>query len=232
MMLLQEIEKQIGKPVQKIKIDKAAFDLFKSRYVDSRPGIDDEKLLEYYIGYTWLDLQQADIFIDIAAQDCPFAIFVRDTIGCRVYRQDLHYLKDTHLPEDISCDAVHLPFSDGALSKIALFNSFEHFEGDKDILMIKEAQRVLRSGGRLCLVPLYIGDKYFVEEDAGWVDEKGEKHLWGIGARFARTYDPLQFKERILQHCENFSYQIFYLENWSAISPIIHMQYFILFERI
>jgi SAM-dependent methyltransferase len=230
-MLLQEIEQQIGKPVPRLQVNEADFSSFKSRYRDTRSGIDDEKLLEYYIGYTCLDLKPADVFMDIAAQDCPFAFFVRDTIGCRVYRQDLFYLKEGVHGEDVGCDATKLPFPDGALSKIALFNSFEHFEGDNDSLMIKEARRVLRPGGKLCIVPLYIADKYFVEEEAGWVDEKGEKHLWGIGARFARTYDPRSFRERVLQHCPGFTYEVYYLENRQEISPQIHMQYFVIFER-
>lgn len=127
-------------------IDRVDFLNFTSQYPDSRPGIDQEKLLEYYIGYTWLDLKPDDVFMDIAAQDCPFAHLVRDTVGCRAYRQDLYYLARGIHGSDIDSDAVDLPLPDGSVSKMALFNSFEHFEADRDIRFVQEARRVLRPG--------------------------------------------------------------------------------------
>jgi len=60
---------------------------------------------------------------------------------------------------------------------MSLHNSLEHFEGRSDIKFFKEAQRLLRPGGKLLVVPLFIGDTYSTVNDAGWVDEAGVKHL-------------------------------------------------------
>ena len=71
--------------------------------------IDDAKLIEYYISYRWLDLGPDDTYIDIAAQDCPFAFFVRDTFGCQAYRQDLFYLEKGIHGSDIGGNAAPDP---------------------------------------------------------------------------------------------------------------------------
>jgi hypothetical protein len=229
--IVTAFESLLSIPVKRVKIERDDFLHFKSIYQDSRSGIDDEKVFEYYLGYTWLDLKPTDVFMDVACQDCPFAFFVRDSVGCKVYRQDLYYVSNSTNDEDVACDATKLPFPDGALSKMSLFNSFEHFEGDKDIEFIEEAQRVLCKGGKLCIVPLYMGTGYGIEENAGWIDEHGEKQLWGVGARFARTYDAKSFVERVLKHCGNFDYEICVIENPTDISKQIHAQYFAVFER-
>jgi len=188
-----------GTPVQGVRVERTDFDHFKARYKDKR-AIDDEKRLEYYVSVRWLDFTRSDVFIDIAAQDCPFASYVHKTFGCRAYRQDLYYLEPGIHGSDIGGDASNLPLRDGTVTKIALHNSFEHFEGDGDTRFIREAQRVLAPGGKMCIVPLFIAETYAEESDAGWVDDQGVKHSWGIGARFARHYDLAQFKRRVLAH--------------------------------
>ncbi len=215
----------------RIAVDKADFERFKASYLDPRPMVGDEKLLEYHISYSWLDLVPSDVYIDVAAQDCPFAFFVRDTIGCRVYRQDLYYIEPGIRGEEVGGDASRLPLADNSLSKMSLQNSFEHFEGDNDIGFIIEAQRVLRTGGKLCIVPLFIGEQYQLETEAGWVDERGVKHVWGIGARFSRQYDLTQFKERILDSCSRFAVQVYCVENATEISDDCYVQYFAIFEK-
>lgn len=218
--------------VRSIRIDKIDFSNFKSRYFDPRPGIDEEKLLEYYVGYTWLELRPDDIFIDIAAQDCPFAFFVRDTVGCRVYRQDLYHMDPGIHGTDIGSNAANLPLPTGSVSKMSLFNSFEHFEGDDDSAFIREAGRVLTPGGRLCIVPLFIGPEYVVEPQGGWTDGAGVKHCWGEGARFSRIYDVRRFEDRILRFCDRFQVQLLVVENAGEIGAGVYLQYFLILERV
>jgi SAM-dependent methyltransferase len=228
---IRDLELALAMPVVRVRIDPVAFNQFCMDYVDQRGGIDVEKKLEYYVGLKWLAFLPSDVFMDVASQDCPFASYIRQTFGCETYRQDLYHLGGGTHETDVRCDASQLPFADCSLSKIALFNSFEHFEGDKDTRFIVEAQRVLRPRGRLFIAPLEIKDKYSTETDAGWVDGKGRKHLWLVGARFVRTYDPEQLKARVLKYCSNFTVAVYALENSQELGSSCYLRYFAIFEK-
>lgn len=220
----------IGTPIQSVRLDRADFENFKAHYKDKR-AIDDQKRLEYYISSEWLRLNRRDVFIDIAAQDCPFAFYVRKKYGCRVYRQDLYYLKPGIHGTDIGGDATQLPLPNESVTKIALHNSFEHFEGDNDSRFIHEAERVLAPGGRICIVPLFFSENYFEETEAGWTDEQGVKHLWGVGARFARHYDLAQFKQRVVDHAPGFGITVYRVEDVGNISKNAYLEYFTILEK-
>src|SRR5262245_55057307 len=177
--LLSGLERVTGRPVERISIAPGDFAAFKALYRDERGGIDDQKLLEYYVSWHFLDLSASDTYIDVAAQNCPFAFFLREKLGCKVYRQDLYYMKRGIHGDDIGGDASHLPLQDESVSKISLHSSFEHFEGQSDIGFIREAGRILTVGGKMVIVPLFMEDTFRVETDSGWVDEQGKKQLWG-----------------------------------------------------
>jgi hypothetical protein len=221
----------LGHPVASTEIDLEDFAEFKDLYRDQRNMIDNAKMLEYYVSFRWLDLGPDDTYIDIAAQDCPFAFFVRDHFGSRAYRQDLFYLAKGIHGEDIGGNAAQIPLPDGSVSKMSLHNSLEHFEGRSDIRFFKEAQRLLRPGGKLLVVPLFIADTYSTVKDAGWVDEEGVKHLWGEGARFARWYDLPHFKSRILDKSPQLGVEVYHVDNAAAVDPQC-FPYFALFERL
>lgn len=224
-------EQLIGWQIEPVHIDLQDFAYFKTLYHDPRDMIDDEKLLEYYISYKWLDFNSDDTYIDVAAQDCPFAFFIRDRFNCRVYRQDLYYLDKGIQGEDIGGDASKIPLPRNSVSKISLHNSLEHFEGNSDIKFFRKAQRLLRKGGLMLVVPLFIGEEYSIETEAGWVDEEGEKHLWGEGAQFARWYDLPHFNSRILKKSKKFRVHVYSLENAAEIDPKCYAEYFAIFEK-
>ena len=58
-----------------------------------------------------------------------------------------------------------MPLKSGCVSKMALHCSFEHFEQDVDIRFIKEANRIPGKGGKLCIIPLYLFNKYANQTD-------------------------------------------------------------------
>lgn len=223
-------EDLIGSPIDSVEIGREDFVAFKDLYHDPRGMIDDAKLVEYYISYRWLDLGPDDTYIDVAAQDCPFAFFVRDRFGSTVYRQDLYYLKKGVHGPDIGGSAAKIPLQSESVSKISLHNSLEHFEGKNDIKFFREAHRLLRAGGKLLVVPLFIGDRYSTVKDAGWVDEDGVKHLWGVGARFARWYDLPHFKTRILDQSPRLAVRVYHVDNAAEIDPTC-FPYFAMFEK-
>ena len=227
----ERFEQLIERPIESVEIDLEDFASFKTRYTDQRGMIDDAKLVEYYISYNWLDLNPSDTYIDVAAQDCPFAFFVGDQIGCQVYRQDLYYMKKGIHGRDIGGNASRMPLPTGSVSKMSLHNSLEHFERRSDIKFFREAQRLLRTGGKLLIVPLFIQDEYSTVKDAGWVDEHGVKHLWGPGARFARWYDLPQFEKRLLNNSRQLKPRVYHMENAAQVHPNCY-PYFAIFEKI
>jgi SAM-dependent methyltransferase len=203
-------------PVFDWPFDETGFECFKNRYRDERGLIDDAKLTEYFISEQFLQFRDADIGIDVAAQDCPFAEYLRKTYGSRTFRQDLYYMKPGVRGWDIGGSASALPFLDNTVAAIMLHNSLEHFEGEQDSLFIKEAERILRPRGCVCIVPFFISEKYNEDHEAGWLDEHGIKHLWGVGARFSRSYDVEQFQQRILNVAPKLYPAVYYT---SRINP-------------
>ena len=231
-MLEAELKRVLRMDTIPVTISLDDFERFKAVYHDPRPSIDDEKYLEYYVSYKWLAFNRGDVFIDIAAQDCPFAWFLRDSIGCRALRQDLYYLASGISEDgDVGGDAGNLPLPDGYVTKMDLHNSFEHFEGSSDTEFIIEAQRILAPEGKICIIPLNMGLEYSEEHDAGWIDAEGRKHPWGLGARFARQYDPSAFKQRVLDCCHALSVTLYAIENALEISSRCYARYFAIFEK-
>jgi hypothetical protein len=224
--------KKIGVPHKKISLSLYDFNNFKAIYKDTRDRIDDQKLLEYYISYYFLDFHQEDVYVDVASQDCPFAFFIKEQFSCKVYRQDLYYLGAGIIGEDIGCDACHIPLENETITKISLHNSFEHFEGNKDIEFINESQRLLKVGGKMVIVPLYIGKQYRENNDGGWIDSNGEKHLWGLGARFSRLYGPKELIQRVLISVTKFNMELYEIENISQFGKNFQGKFFLLFQKL
>ena len=114
-----------------------------------------QKTLEHYIACKMLDLIKGDIYLDIASALSPLPDILPRLYGCQAYRQDLIYPAGIN-GNVIGSNAAKLPVPDAFADSMALHCSFEHFENKSDIEFIKEANRVLKPGGKLCIVPLYM----------------------------------------------------------------------------
>lgn len=123
-----------------------------------------EKALEHYLAATLINLSKEDIYVDIANCNSPTPEIYHALYGCEVYRQDLIFPEGIH-GNIIGGDAANLPLENQFASKMALHCSFEHFENDADIRFIVEAARVLKTGGKLCIVPLYMHSEYAIQTD-------------------------------------------------------------------
>lgn len=224
---MKKLEEIMGAPVQPFNVDLRAFSAFMRRYHDARAYIHVGKKLEYFISEQMLQFTQNEIYVDVASQDCPFAYYVNRLYGTRAYRQDLYYLKPSAY--DLVGDACKLPFAEGQVAKISLHNSLEHFVDDSDSRFIEEAQRILAPGGLMVVTPLDIAEKYSEDTEAGWIDDRGVKHLWSEGAQFARTYDPEQFKRRVLDHCPGMRCTVYQA---SEVDEVYKPYYFAMFEKL
>ncbi|MGH2366954.1 MAG: class I SAM-dependent methyltransferase [Chloroflexota bacterium] len=197
-----------------------------------------EKSLEHHLSLQCLCPGPDDVLIDIASATSPFPDIVRRLYGCAVYRQDLAY--PAGLDGDrIGGDAAHLPVPDGWATKLTLHCSFEHFEGDADIGFVREAARILRPGGAVCILPLYLSSVPFVvtEPFSDWravpCDPRAAR--WFVrdwpGGRHGRFYDVRAFNERVLAVCEPFRVQVRYVENSEGVSSGCYVRFMLVLEK-
>jgi SAM-dependent methyltransferase len=174
------------------------------------------KPLEYLTTIKLLSFQDGDRILDAAGGEKAEYIEVLNAFtNCKI----IPYCQDSLLEGQNSgaisyiggsIDSVPLP--DGSLDKISCHHSFEHFRDNLDIDFIREAMRLLRVGGKLAITPLFLTNKYAEiwnitpvtthpsEKDITIVDKTASFPGWGAFEGFARTYSPLAFEERILNH--------------------------------
>lgn len=188
-------------------------------------GLRDKKLLEYFVSLVLLDVQRADTVIDVASEWSIFPDVLRKLTGATVYQQDLIYPSGIH-GQCIGGSAAHMPIADSFADKLVLHNAFEHFEGSADTEFILEAWRVLRPGGVLCILPLYLSEEYHILTDplvrrSGVVWDEGarivERPWWHN--RFGRFYDPPALDRRVLAQARNLGFQttVYHAENITEV---------------
>lgn len=198
-----------------------------------------EKALEHWVS---LDLLGGpighDVAVDVAANSSPFREIHWALTGIPTYRQDLSF------PEGLSGvmiggSAEHLPFWDGAVARMTLHCSFEHFEANADSAFIREAGRVLRPGGRLCILPLYVADVYHnitdpeLDRDGLLFDDGAAiAEVRGWHNRFGRFYDVEQFQRRILAQAGDFIVTLFYVENAQDVDPACYLRFALLLTKL
>jgi predicted O-methyltransferase YrrM len=182
-----------------------------------------EKSLEHYIAATLLEVNQHDVYIDIASQHSAVPYIYCRLFGAKTYRQDLAYPLGLN-GDTIGGDASSMPVPDGFASKMALHCSFEHFEGDTDIGFIREVSRVLVPGGAVCIVPLYIAEEYCIQTDpvvavASAVVFEDDATIYcadGWNNRYGRFYDPEHLVSRVRGNLNDLELEVYRITNASA----------------
>jgi len=191
-----------------------------------------EKGLEHFLALELLGLTPDDVYIDVASQHSPVPVIYGELSGARMIRQDLVYPPGLH-EDRIGGDASSMPVPDGFASAIALHNAFEHFEGDSDSRFIGEALRVLRPGGRLCIVPLFLASRYAIQTDpAAWPPEgmafEPDAELWcakGWRDRHGRLYDVAHLAGRVRARLPGASLTIHDVENAGDFGPDAYLRF-------
>ena len=211
---------------------------FPSRYIDIFGEVFVEKALEYYVGASLLEMKSDDIFIDIAAALSPWYEMAERVYGCQAHALDLLFPSGVH-GKKIGADATQMPLSDEFATKIALHCAYEMFEGDADIRLLSEAHRVLKDGGKMVILPLYM-DEFFYALSSPHADRRGldygrAERVWWDDIwrdRFARFYSVDAFYERIVANISGFTLQIYYIENEKDLSPNCYLKFAALFEKL
>ena len=179
-----------------------------------------EKALEHYLSSKLLDLDTNDVFVDVAAASSPWYDLVEKMYRCNTFAVDLHFPADRHDSRLIECDATSMPFDDGSISKIALHCAYEMFENDADTNFIREAGRVLKSGGKIIILPLYMSDFYYIlsspKANRKGINYGKAKRVWRddkYKIRFSRHYSVGAFKERVVDYSDKLALKIYHFVN-------------------
>ena len=205
----------------------------------SKGGAREQKLLEYFVSLDLLRLSRDDVVIDIASEWSVFPRVVRALAGARVYRQDLVYPPGVH-GDRIGGNASRMLLPDGFADKLVLHNAYEHFEGTADTDFIREAWRVLRPGGMVCILPLNVTDRYSILTDP-LVDRRGI--VWDSGARvvevptwhnrFGRFYDACALTRRVIEPARRIGFDVAILrvQNTQAVHPSTYLHFGLLLTK-
>lgn len=199
-----------------------------------------EKSLEHFVAAQLLELNSDDVYIDVASANSPTPEIYQKLYGSRTYRQDLTY-PDGIRSNVIGGDAAKMPLEDGFATKMALHCSFEHFENDTDIRFIKEAYRVLRNGGRLCILPLYVFTEYAILTDPAVFTKRSMPSFEndatiycarGWGNRHGRFYDIPHFVTRVVNSMHgSLTLTIYNIENSAQIDQRCYLKFAAVFDK-
>ena len=235
---LKIIDFEINVTDYKRYIDNVEYHKFPSYYGGGKASNFAEKSLEHYLAAKMLNLCKDDVYIDIANANSPTPEIYHKLYGCEVYRQDLVFPEGVH-GNVIGGDAGNMSVEDGYATKMALHCSFEHFEQDNDIGFIKEASRVLRKGGKLCILPLYLFNKYAIQTDPavlpkGRILFESDAVVYcakGWGNRHGRFYDVPHFIARIRNNLNGLKLTIYVVQNEKEVDPSCYVKFILLLEK-
>jgi SAM-dependent methyltransferase len=202
-----------GIPVATFTLDRDAFDRHREHFryprfyaggPVSEGGFREAKALEYFISLALLPISSSDVVVDVASEHSVFPELVGSETGARVLRQDLIYPAGVH-GDRIGGSADAMPLPDQSVDKLFLHNSFEHFEGETDSNFIREAWRLLRPNGTVCIIPLYLSTRPQIITDPAndtegvvWDDDAQIVSKRGHRNRFGRFYSVETFRTRVL----------------------------------
>lgn len=199
------------------------------KYVKEFPvgGTLNQKAMQHYLSIDLLGLKAGDVYMDIASSNSVFPDIALRQVGvARAYRQDLSYAKGVH-GDRVGGDAADIPLPDASLNHMALHCSWEHFEGTSDIGLLQESARVLKKGGRICVIPLYMANEFLIqtslcmwrrgaELDVPGLDPEATLYVQeGLRQRCMRSYSPQMLKEKIFAAVpDSLRLEIHHFKNW------------------
>lgn len=230
--ILEQFERE-GVEVERHAIDYDAFEEWeKQTYGKDFPNyykdLHHKKCLEHYLSFELLELKGSEVLMDVASAVSVMPDLAKKHYGIQeVYRQDLVNEAGVH-GEFIGSNAAAIPLPDECIDVMTLHNSFEHFEDGSDLGFIHEAHRLLRLGGKVCIIPLFLSDKHYIGTSVAEVlreeripkfdsavgiicNTKSKEHEFPI---FSRHYDPPSLVKRILNPFPNkFNWRIIFYDD-------------------
>lgn len=171
-----------------------------------------KKALEFFFSAKLLDIRTDDIVLDAAGERSEYLLQIKHNTLCpNLYLNDQIYTDHSVKVDGISVvggDVTTIGLPDSSVTKIACHHAIEHFRDDKDIKFILEVARLLRKGGKACIIPLFLSDIYAetwnIQSETRYdsralriVDKTSSLPGANEDGHFARIYDCQAFMERI-----------------------------------
>ncbi len=198
-----------------VDLKREDFEAFLEQYLPWHEAIselsDHKKKLELFSTFHFLGAKLLGVYLDAAGGGFSYAGTIqadRTILQDMEIRETVRERSGAHV-EYVESSLTGIPLDDCSVDAISTHHSFEHFQGSADSDFIVEAQRILKPGGMLALVPLFIARNAIemtnFSDFSNW--SISEKHrvfdpnatLPGKkSGNFARIYDTTTFRERVL----------------------------------
>jgi hypothetical protein len=228
----------VGMPAQQMRCGPAEYRSFlesasyATLYPNYYTGTLAEKSFEHFIALRLLQPGLDDVLIDIASEGSPLPEIASRLFGCKAYAQDIMYPAGVE-GQRIGGDACCMPVSNGFATCAALTCSLEHFEGDADTRLFQEMARVLRPGGKVVVVPLYMFTEAAIQTDPTYtcsldIPFDPDATLYcakGWGNRHGRFYTPETLRTRIVRQCPNMTFTVFRLFDTESLDAAIYARF-------
>lgn len=139
-----------------------------------------KKLFEQYIAAFLSNPGPGQRTIDVAAAFGPYSHILKTVYGVETaYHQDLNSFDTERFPylgdgevELVRGNAIDIPVEDNSIDYMYLLNSWEHFQAPSDVGLLLEAQRSLKPGGKLLIIPIKGAAQAFVRTDPDMWERK------------------------------------------------------------
>ena len=205
----------------------------------AKGGFRENKIVEYFVSLELTPIARSDVVIDVASEYSVFPEMIRELFAATAFRQDLIYPAGVH-GDRIGGNAAMMDVDPDFATRLMLHNSFEHFEGDADSGFIREAWRVLRPGGTVCIVPLFLTSLHTVltdplvdQRDVEWDAEGSVVSIIGNRNRFGRFYSLDTLQRRVIEPATQcgFRTSIHHVTNIRELQPGSLLHFALVLEK-
>jgi hypothetical protein len=198
-----------------------------------------EKSFEHFVALQILKPSASDVFIDVASEGSPLPQIVQRLHGSTVYAQDIMYEPGVR-GNRIGGDACQMPIPNGFASCVTLTCSLEHFEGDADTRLFRELGRVLRAGGHVVIVPLYMFKEPAIQTDPTYsakidIPFDREATLYcakGWCNRHGRFYSPETLLSRVIVSSPELCFTVHRLLDTDAVGSGVYARFVLTGEKL
>ena len=198
-----------------------------------------EKLLEHWIAAERLGLmtwQPENTYVDIAACSSPWAKTLRDRFGLQAFAIDMGEVGNNYkeLPYYRVENATATTFDDESITGASLQCAYEMFMNQDDVNFVKEIARILKPGGKVVILPLYMHTHYCAYATPeyygkGYSDPNAKEYVRVdcFGVPSSRKYDAKTLKERVLDAVQSHGmhYQLLALGNKFELGKDIYCHF-------
>lgn len=234
-----------GEGGELLQVDAGCYKAFSERFPfppdyhgGMQTGYWHEKIFEHFVSHMLLDLDSygpGDIYLDVAAGGSPWVKMLREFGSIEAYAIDVTFpcsVKgiDYYREED----ATRTSFASSTIRGISLHCAYEMLTGDSDRLAIIELGRILRPGGAIIIVPLYLHTHYCSYSSPeywgrGFSDSGAHEYVRRDSRAIpsSRKYDPDNLRERVLETARSagLTTHLYCLRGQSDISTEIYCHF-------